>query len=632
MKMNKNISIFLYVPEGYDDKVFVSQYFQKFSFLNGKTVLNNKEEIFIDLFDEKTLIVENLGLQYWAWKNTNLDYYGFFKSNALLSLSKEKFETNAQNWIWFYYLNDFAIDKLCLDKKSLESYTFESEFVVPEPYKISYKNIFEYHICDEFPLHNIEDLNTAYQILCELYPEDKIYADLFLYGKYVYPEYLFMASKNVFEKYSSWLFPIIYRLKDKMDLGKRSIEGISSIKDISGYLLGIYYLKLKEEGVHSCRVAQRAFIEKKQGVENIQPFFPEQSTAILLTSSDFYSPYCAVTIQSIISNSSINQKYDILILQQDLSETNTQFLTEMSRKHQNISIRFLDPRPFFFGFPEFEQIAQDFGTTRFPPILAYRAFSPYILCEYKKLIWIDCDLVFEHDIADLFSFDMKEKIIAFVHDIVICSFANGSDKTFGTYYTNAYIMKDIYQYGNAGVVVLDLEKFRGEIPIEVLLKKSMEFKHMIPEQDTINSILEGKSIFLDRRWNVVTFGSGPKWTQRFVPIDAYNEYLEAKKNPYVVHFVGPDKPWNNLITPMADRFWYYARKTVYYELILQRLLSKNQNKESQDNNDKRSWIRKIADIIIPPGTKRRNVIKKILPNKGSFLWQRAKKIYYSFQR
>ena len=320
-----------------------------------------------------------------------------------------------------------------------------------------------------------------------------------------------------------------------------------------------------------------------------------------------------------------------------------ELLSSLPNGKTNFSIRFFDPRPFMDDYPDFQKVCIDFGVTRFPPILAYRAFAPYILRNFPRIIWIDCDLVFEHDIAELYETDMEGKVAAFVHDIIVCGFANGSDKNVREYYAAPPFMKDVFQYGNGGVVMLDMDKCRNVIPIETLLEKSGEIKHKIPEQDTINGLFEGRSLFLNRRWNVFTFGRGPEWAQRFFPKAAYEAYLEARKGPYVVHYVGPEKPWDVVETSLGEHFWHYARRTPYYETILLRCIAQRQKEAIKDalrnpkalevypeaHDPNRSDIRKLADKFFPYGSRRREFLKKILPKKGTTGWYRVKKMWNS---
>ena len=47
------------------------------------------------------------------------------------------------------------------------------------------------------------------------------------------------------------------------------------------------------------------------------------------------------------------------------------------------------------------------------------------------------------------------------------------------------------------------------------------------------------------------------------------DFLYSTSNPNIIHYTSPVKPWNNPEVPFAPEFWQSARKTPYYEAILQ---------------------------------------------------------------
>lgn len=51
---------------------------------------------------------------------------------------------------------------------------------------------------------------------------------------------------------------------------------------------------------------------------------------------------------------------------------------------------------------------------------------------------------------------------------------------------------------------------------------------------------------------------------------AYRQDIE----PAIVHFTSHIKPWNEPKREFADKFWYYARQTPFYEEILFRSIAK----------------------------------------------------------
>ena len=58
----------------------------------------------------------------------------------------------------------------------------------------------------------------------------------------------------------------------------------------------------------------------------------------------------------------------------------------------------------------------------------------------------------------------------------------------------------------------------------------------------------------------------------YSPRRYYKEYLEAVKEPKIIHFCGYPKPWNIPESDMAEYFWKYAKETPFYEIIIDRLI------------------------------------------------------------
>lgn len=83
----------------------------------------------------------------------------------------------------------------------------------------------------------------------------------------------------------------------------------------------------------------------------------------------------------------------------------------------------------------------------------------------------------------------------------------------------------------------------------------------------------------------------------------------------------------------AEDFWNAARKTEFYELLLARMAASQAyvvHWNAPQAIDTRSGARKLADKLLPKGTRRREFAKKILP-KGSLRWRFCKQIYYIFK-
>jgi lipopolysaccharide biosynthesis glycosyltransferase len=98
-------------------------------------------------------------------------------------------------------------------------------------------------------------------------------------------------------------------------------------------------------------------------------------------------------------------------------------------------------------------------------------------------------------------------------------------------------------YVNCGVLVVDLARWRAEdLPKQILecLERNRPFVRFW-DQYGINAVLAGRIRIVDHRWNVsVYLGDGGAWEHSlFRP----EEFAEIVREPWVVHFLGPNKPW-----------------------------------------------------------------------------------------
>ena len=66
-------------------------------------------------------------------------------------------------------------------------------------------------------------------------------------------------------------------------------------------------------------------------------------------------------------------------------------------------------------------------------------------------------------------------------------------------------------------------------------------------------------------------------------------YQEARKNPKIIHYAGPQKPWFEPGMDFGMQFWECARETAYYEVMLGRM-----NEVIDKKNDKHKNIFKGA--------------------------------------
>ncbi len=99
------------------------------------------------------------------------------------------------------------------------------------------------------------------------------------------------------------------------------------------------------------------------------------------------------------------------------------------------------------------------------------------------------------------------------------------------------------KYFNAGVMSLDLARWRADRLPERLLRCVADNREWLRfwDQYALNAVLASEWGELDLRWNVSPYlGSYPSWDRSPFEREAFERAVAA---PWIVHFLGPDKPW-----------------------------------------------------------------------------------------
>jgi lipopolysaccharide biosynthesis glycosyltransferase len=202
---------------------------------------------------------------------------------------------------------------------------------------------------------------------------------------------------------------------------------------------------------------------------------------------------------------------------------------------------------------------------------AYARFAiPEILQNYDKVIYLDCDIVTNTDVADLFKIDLKNKLAGVVLDYEVIY----APKRRREYIKNVLGMQNPGHYFNSGVLILNTKLMRKQHTVDELLKKLKEIKTpLYMDQDILNIVLEGKVKILDIRWNF--YKDILVFLKRDIDLGRISEEYLAKYKQVlewkdaIIHFAGSSKPWRHKSSrPMNHYFWKYARMTPFYEFLL----------------------------------------------------------------
>jgi lipopolysaccharide biosynthesis glycosyltransferase len=159
-----------------------------------------------------------------------------------------------------------------------------------------------------------------------------------------------------------------------------------------------------------------------------------------------------------------------------------------------------------------------------------RLLIPDLLPEHSRAIYIDGDAVVNSDISELWTMDLGDNLVAGVLD--------------GMMKPNylAEIGMNANSYINAGVLIMNLDLWRAEQIGRKTIDQLMQHPELgYADQTAINLVARDRILYIDRKFNFFA-----------------REYTHfPKMTPRIIHYAGPDKPWANQRSPLADVFDVY---------------------------------------------------------------------------
>lgn len=580
---------------------------------NKKKIPNTQRDNTGDNISDKNPRFCELTAQYWAWKNQKADYYGFFHYRRYLSFNEStKFSTDAWGNVLENCINEDFVEKHSINAQDIREMVIGNNYdiVLPKRKNILLmpnmgKNMREQYLGSGF-LHE-EDLDIMLDVLKEKHPEYMPYADQYFKGHYSYLNNMFIMKKGLFNEYCEWLFDILLECDKRIDYKDYSVEAIRTPGHLAERLLNIFVAYKNRNNELKIKELETVAIINTDSIEDYKPAFDKNNVAVALSANDFYVPYLATVITSIVENSNKDNNYDLFVMHKDISQVNKSRLLNIISNNKNFSIRFIDISRYEDRFKKL------FTRGHFTIETWFRLLMPEILKSYKKMLYIDSDLVVDHDLAELYNTDIDGYLLGACRDADTAGLYNGAEKNKKNYMDNILKIKDPYSYFQAGVILFNLDEFRKQYSTDEMLKYASSYDFELLDQDVLNNLAQGRVKYLDMSWNVMFDWNYYRINEIIskAPKYLYDEYMEARKDAKIIHFAGPDKPWHQPMSDFAETFWKYARKTVFYEEILLRMNDASTFGFFQKTKFKNRLREKVLRDVLPKGSNRRKIAKKV---------------------
>jgi len=262
---------------------------------------------------------------------------------------------------------------------------------------------------------------------------------------------------------------------------------------------------------------------------------------IVFSTDDNYVLPLSVAIQSLKNTLSEGYSLKIYIFHENLSDESCKKLTLLKRDKCDII--------FYNEFKELDNLNLN-TIGRMTKATYFRLYACEVLKEYKKIVYLDCDILVQQSIGELYNIDIKDYLIAGVYD-------------WGFSRQNMIVADD---YVNAGVLLFNVEKYN----LGNCKDKSIDYIKNNPnlpwmDQDIINAVCHGQIKNIDNKFDFMTFFVYDYKKQKSVLKEELKyQQIKSVKDIVLIHYTG-QKPWNIKNIPLSDKWWKVV-KTLPKEL------------------------------------------------------------------
>lgn len=291
---------------------------------------------------------------------------------------------------------------------------------------------------------------------------------------------------------------------------------------------------------------------------------------IFFATDDNYIPYLAVTLESLIANASKNNNYLIKVLYTNVSDENIAKIKKYNSSY--VDIDFVNVSECVASL----DAKLHLNCNNYTKTTYYRMFIPELFPQFKKALYLDCDIILRNDVSKLYNINIFNNLVG----------ASPDDFVRLTTRIHKYMLKglglrSVKHYFNAGVLIMNLAQLRKQNFQEQFEELIQKYNFIVQDQDYLNVICKNKVWYIPNTWNRM-------------PVDKYDG---NPKKINLVHFNLRWKPWKFDGISFEEDFWKYAKRTEYYDSI--KSFKENYTIEKQENEIKN--IDSFMDLIAQDG-------------------------------
>lgn len=296
-----------------------------------------------------------------------------------------------------------------------------------------------------------------------------------------------------------------------------------------------------------------------------------------------YAYIAGISILSLMDNNKDVKDITFYIVEDGIDEDNKNKLKNIvDRYHRSV---------FFISKPDLKPLLGEkiqlhwWIENVFSRVFLQEVFKEYL--NVNRLLYIDCDTLVLGSIEDLWNTRLDSYIGA------------GVCEAMGNLHKKAIGLKNIDNYYNAGVFLIDLAKWRKyEIDKKAsIFVKSHKGKLEYADESVLNGVLSSQLMSVDPKYNVtsLTVYFNEKELKKYRK--SYHTYTDEERkaalsDPRIVHFTSTfldNRPWvEDCSHPFKDKWNYYKSKSPWKDREL-----------AKDNRSKKKRIARNIAMKLP---------------------------------
>lgn len=265
---------------------------------------------------------------------------------------------------------------------------------------------------------------------------------------------------------------------------------------------------------------------------------PNPIPIAFITDENYVMPTC-ITIISLLKNKQEFTKYKFYILTNDVSEKSKQLLKKISLGNSDLE---------FMDYDNLNDLQKKVEQHRHVTKTSLLKFFLADMINEDKLIFLDSDILVRDDLSEMYDTDISDYYAAVVKDIL-------SERGYLYHFKKMEYNNDFYF--NSGVMLLNLRKLRQDNISKALIDYRINHYNYFMDQDALNMVLGRKVKYLSYKYNFLNIYLN--WWNCKKLSKFFEEKLPNKKNDIfksskILHFGGPDKPWEYNMGFLTEEF------------------------------------------------------------------------------